>query len=140
MYAIRSYYAIQLKIAEQDHWVYDFSLPMLLLHSLYSGSNKRLADWLKKCPSKQFTILDTHDGIGVVDVKDLMTAEEIEFTKEQLYSKGANVKKIYSSAAYDNLDIYQINCTYYSALGNNDAAYTLARTIQFFAPGRNNFV
>ncbi len=132
---IHEHYSIQLKIAEQDHWVYDFSLPMLLLHSLYSGSNKRLADWLKKCPSKQFTTLDTHDGIGVVDVKDLMTAEEIEFTKEQLYSKGANVKKIYSSAAYDNLDIYQINCTYYSALGNNDAAYTLARTIQFFAPG-----
>ena len=35
----------------------------------------------------------------------------------------------------NNLDIYQINCTYYSALGNNDAAYLLARAIQFFAPG-----
>lgn len=33
------------------------------------------------------------------------------------------------------LDIYQINCTFYSALGNNDAAYLLARAIQFFAPG-----
>lgn len=56
-------------------------------------------------------------------------------TREQLYSRGSNVKKVYSSAAYDNLDIYQINCTYYSALGNNDDAYLLARAIQFFAPG-----
>ncbi|NLG85599.1 MAG: sucrose phosphorylase, partial [Firmicutes bacterium] len=66
---------------------------------------------------------------------DLLSEEEIERTKESLYSKGANVKKIYSSTAYNNLDIYQINCTYYSALGNNDQAYLLARAIQFFTPG-----
>ena len=52
-----------------------------------------------------------------------------------MYSQGANVKKIYSSEAYNNLDIYQVNTTYYSALGNNDKAYLLARAIQFFAPG-----
>lgn len=39
------------------------------------------------------TTLDTHDGIGVVDVVDLLTSEEIEETKELLYEKGANVKK-----------------------------------------------
>ena len=84
---------------------------------------------------KQFTTLDTHDGIGIVDVKDLLPDEEIEKVKEQMYSKGANVKMIYSSEAYNNLDIYQVNTTYYSALGNNDSAYLLARAIQFFAPG-----
>lgn len=51
------------------------------------------------------------------------------------YEKGANLKRIYSSEAYNNLDIYQINCTYYSALGNNDAAYLLARAIQCFTRG-----
>lgn len=52
-----------------------------------------------------------------------------------MFVKGANVKKIYNTEAYNNLDIYQVNTTYYSALGNNDAAYLLARAIQFFAPG-----
>ena len=66
---------------------------------------------------------------------DLLSPEEIEETKELLYTKGANVKKKYSSEEYNNLDIYQINCSYYSALGNNDDAYLLARAIQFFAPG-----
>lgn len=84
---------------------------------------------------KQFTTLDTHDGIGIVDVKDLLPDEEIDKVKEQMYKQGANVKKIYSSEAYNNLDIYQVNTTYYSALGNHDAAYILARAIQFFAPG-----
>lgn len=132
---IHEHYSIQLKLAEKGHWVYDFALPMLLLYTLYNGTNKRLIHWLKKCPRKQFTTLDTHDGIGVVDVRDLLSDEEIEATKEALFSRGANVKKIYNTMAYNNLDIYQINCTYYSALGNNDDAYLLARAIQFFAPG-----
>jgi sucrose phosphorylase len=124
-----------LKLAEKGYWVYDFALPMLLLHALYCGTNKRLVNWLKICPRKQFTTLDTHDGIGVVDVRDLLSEEEIERTKDYLYAKGANVKRIYSTTAYNNLDIYQINCTYYSALGNDDQAYLLARAIQFFTPG-----
>ena len=64
-----------------------------------------------------------------------MSDEECEATREALYAQGANVKKKYSSAEYNNLDIYQINCTYYSALGNNDQAYLLARVLQCFAPG-----
>lgn len=132
---IHEHYSIQLKIAEQDYYVYDFALPMLVLHALYSGQAHRLVHWLNICPRKQFTTLDTHDGIGVVDVKDLLSDEEAEMTRESLYSQGANVKKIYSTEAYNNLDIYQINCTYYSALGNNDQAYLLARAIQCFAPG-----
>lgn len=54
------------------------------------------------CPMKQFTTLDTHDGISIVDVKDLIPDDEIENVKEQMYSRGANVKKIYSSEAYNN--------------------------------------
>lgn len=132
---IHEHYSIQLKLAERGYWVYDFSLPMLLLYSLYSGDNRRLLHWLQICPHKQYTTLDTHDGIGVVDVKDLLSEEEIEETKEYLFSRGANVKPIYNTPVYQNLDIYQLNCTYYSALGNNDAAYLLARAIQFFTPG-----
>jgi len=44
-------------------------------------------------------------------------------------------KIFYNTKAYKNLDIYQVNCTYYSALGNNDDVYTVARAVQMFAPG-----
>lgn len=132
---IHEHSSIQMKLAEKDYWVYDFALPMLLLHAIYTGTNKNLLNWLKICPRKQFTTLDTHDGIGVVDVKGLMTQEEIDQTTEFLFSKGANVKKAYNTVAYNNLDVYQLNCTYYSALGDSDGAYLLARAVQFFAPG-----
>lgn len=132
---IHEHYTMQKKIAEKDYYVYDFALPMLLIHALYYGKTEYLKHWLTICPRKQFTTLDTHDGIGVVDVKDLLPDEEIERTKEDIFKFGANVKKIYNTAAYNNLDIYQVNCSYYSALGDDDAAYLLARAVQFFAPG-----
>lgn len=132
---IHEHYTIQHKIAEKGFWIYDFALPVLVLNALYTGNGQYLKQWLDRCPMKQFTTLDTHDGIGIVDVKDLMPDDEVERTKESMFTKGANVKKIYNTAAYNNLDIYQVNCTYYSALGNRDQAYLLARAIQFFAPG-----
>lgn len=132
---IHEHYTIQFKIADHDYYVYDFALPMVTLHALYSGCTHQLAKWLKMSPMKQFTTLDTHDGIGVVDVKDILTDEEIDFASNELYKVGANVKRKYSSAEYNNLDIYQINSTYYSALGDDDQKYFLARLIQAFAPG-----
>ncbi len=132
---IHEHYTMQQKIAAEDYYVYDFALPMLLINALYYGQSQYLKHWLTICPRKQFTTLDTHDGIGVVDVKDLLPDEEIARTKEDIFQYGANVKKIYNTAAYNNLDIYQVNCTYYSALGDDDDAYLLARAVQFFAPG-----
>lgn len=132
---IHEHYSIQMKIANKNFWIYDFALPVLVLNALYFGKGTYLKKWLEMSPKHQFTTLDTHDGIGIVDVKDLMPDEEIERTKEMMFSEGANVKKIYNTAAYNNLDIYQVNTTYYSALGNNDESYLLARAIQLFAPG-----
>ncbi|MDB6255121.1 sucrose phosphorylase [Lactobacillus amylovorus] len=132
---IHEHYSMPFKIAKHSYFIYDFALPMVTLYSLYSGKSERLAHWLKMCPMKQFTTLDTHDGIGVVDARDILTPEEVKYTSQELYKVGANVKKKYSSAEYHNLDIYQINTTFYSALGDDDKKYFMARLLQVFAPG-----
>lgn len=132
---VHEHYSYQLKLSEKGFWCYDFALPMLVLHTLYHHTNRQILNWLKICPRKQITTLDTHDGIGVVDVKDLMSDSEINRTVDALYEKGSNVKRIYSEEGYQNFDVYQLNCTYYSALENNDDSYIAARAIQFFTPG-----
>ena len=132
---IHEHYSMPFKIAKHGYFIYDFALPMVTLYSLYSGKSERLAHWLKMCPMKQFTTLDTHDGIGVVDARDILTPEEVKYTSQELYKVGANVKKKYSSAEYHNLDIYQINTTFYSAVGDDDKKYFMARLLQVFAPG-----
>ena len=132
---VHEHYSYHHKIADKGYWTYDFALPMLVLHTLYHHTSRRLRHWLAICPRKQITTLDTHDGIGAVDVADLMTEEEIERTVNGLFEKGSNARKIYSGPEYNNLDLYQVNCTYYSALASNDNSYLAARAIQFFAPG-----
>lgn len=132
---VHEHYTYQMKLAQKGYWCYDFALPMLVLHALYTGIAKPLKFWLGKCPRKQITTLDTHDGIGVVDVEGLLKPDEIEKTLDTLYKQGSNVKEIYSGPDYSNLDVYQVNCTFYSALGAHDDTYITARTIQFFTPG-----
>jgi sucrose phosphorylase len=132
---VHEHYSLHLKIAAKGFWTYDFALPMLVLHTLYHHTSERLKNWFRICPRHQLTTLDTHDGMGVVDVQDLLTPEEIDATLNGLDEKGSNTRKIYSGEEYQNLDVYQVNCTYYSALECNDDSYIAARTIQFFAPG-----
>ncbi|NJK71167.1 MAG: sucrose phosphorylase [Thermales bacterium] len=128
-------YHTQQKIANHGYWAYDFSLPIICLHALYAETSKRLKHWLEIAPHKQFVTLDTHDGLGVVDVEDLLTEEEIYYTKDNIFKLGGNATVFANDGNTNNLDVYQVNCTYYSALGQYDQSYLLARAIQFFTPG-----
>lgn len=65
---IHSYYKQQIQIAGQVDWVYDFALPPLVLHTLFSRNAEALGRWLSVRPQNCVTVLDTHDGIGVIDV------------------------------------------------------------------------
>ena len=40
-----------------------------------------------------------------------------------------------TGAAASNLDLYQVNSTYFDALGRREDEYLIARAVQFFAPG-----
>ena len=137
---IHENYTIQLKMANHGYWVYDFALPMLLLHAIKSGRTDRLIHWLNICPKNQFTTLDTHDGIGVVDVVDLLNMDEIDIVRKDVDDIIQDVKPYLRFPSMIKTDdgktqLYQLSCTYYSALRCNDNDYLLARAIQFFTPG-----
>lgn len=85
---IHDHYTVQLKIAEHGYTVYDFVLPVMVLHTLYSQSSRRIRHWLSICPRDQHTTLDTHDGLGTVDVEDLLSEEELQAVIAQTESMG----------------------------------------------------
>jgi sucrose phosphorylase len=132
---IHDSYRLQLDIAKHGYAVYDFVLPLMVLHTLYSGSNVRLKYWLNICPRNQQTTLDTHDGMGVVDVEGLLSEEEIQAVLDITQQNGLTFKWDYRGGAERQKRVYQIEGTYYSALGEDDQKYLLARAIQFFTPG-----
>ena len=142
---IHSYYREQIEIAKHADRVYDFALPPLILHALYKGDARRLRQWLEISPRNAITVLDTHDGIGVIDAgpdrknpqasPGLLAAEEIDALVETIHQRSRGGSRQATGAAASNLDLYQINCTYYDALGRRDDEYLMARAVQFFAPG-----
>ena len=50
-------------------------------------------------------------------------------------ARGGNVNRILSDAHANGVDVHQLNCTYYAALGEDDERYLAARAIQLFAKG-----
>ncbi|MGL1959047.1 MAG: sucrose phosphorylase [Colwellia sp.] len=138
---IHSYYQTQIEIAKRVDQVYDFALPPLILHSLFNKDFSALVNWLTISPRNCITVLDTHDGIGIIDVgpmdgkAGLLTINQIDALVENIHLKSCGQSKLATGAAASNVDLYQVNCTYYDALGKNDFDYLVARAIQFFAPG-----
>jgi sucrose phosphorylase len=141
---VHSYYLRQVEIARQVDRVYDFALPPLVLHALHTGDAGPLLRWLEVRPANCVTVLDTHDGIGVVDVgadpddpgnPGLLTPQQIHDLVEAIHDASDGTSRSATGAAAGNVDIYQVNCTFYDALGRDDRRYLLARLVQFFTPG-----
>lgn len=141
---VHSPYQNQIQIARKVDLVYDFALPPLVLYGLIAGDPHPLHRWLQVRPRNCVTVLDTHDGIGVVDVgadpedrtrEGLLTPEQIHDLVQNMHDNSGGTSRPAVGAAASNVHLYEVNCTYYDALARDDDAYLIARALQFFTPG-----
>jgi sucrose phosphorylase len=139
---VHGHFLDQARIAAQVDYVYDFVLPPLVLHTLYTRDTTALRRWIDMRPRNSVTVLDTHDGIGVLDSgpdrserPGLLTREEIRTVVETIHERSGGQSLEATGGAARNLDADQINCTFYDALGRRDSEYFVARAIQCFVPG-----
>ncbi len=142
---IHSYYRRQIEIARQVDWVYDFALPPLVLHALFFKTAEPLKAWSRVRPHNALTVLDTHDGIGIIDIgadaqdragrPGLVPPAELDALVERIHANSGGESRKATGAAASNLDLYQVNCTFFDALGGDERAYLIARAVQFFLPG-----
>lgn len=142
---IHSYYQRQIEIARHVDWVYDFALPPLLLHAFFNRTALHLKRWIEVRPVNSLTVLDTHDGIGVIDIgadaqdrarhPGLVPEADLSRLVQQIHANSNGESLQATGAAAANLDLYQVNCTFHDALARDDLKYLLCRAIQFFLPG-----
>ncbi|HEX6299745.1 MAG TPA: sucrose phosphorylase [Acidimicrobiia bacterium] len=129
-------YTTHQKLSAHDYWTYDFVLPGLLLHAFETGDIRRLAAHIAGSPHTQFTTLDSHDGIPVrPDLDGILEPGEMRDLARNVVNRGGNVNRILSGTDPAQVDVHQLNCTYYSAFGEDDERYLAARAIQLFAKG-----
>lgn len=126
----------QQRLSAHGYWTYDFALPGLVLDAFLAADGARLAAHLARSPHRQFTQLDSHDGIPVrPDLDGILDPSAMSRMARHVLDRGGNVSRILSKAHVEEVDVHQLNCTYYSALGEDDDRYVAARAIQLFAPG-----
>ena len=63
-----------------------------------------------------------------------MSDQQIDAVIEKILSRGGRVKNLYGPDG-KKISYYQVNATYFSALGEDERKLRLARAIQLFTPG-----
>ena len=122
------------QLAEKGYVTYDFFLPGLLIHAIEKQSSEYLLKWINEITEKGIStvnMLGCHDGIPLLDLRGLLPDEEIQSIIDIVVSRGGIVKDLSGSKA----TYYQVNATYFSALGEDESKMLLARAIQIFMPG-----
>ncbi|MBP2629019.1 MAG: Sucrose phosphorylase [Firmicutes bacterium] len=122
-------------LAEKGYMTYDFFLPGLIIDALENGNSSRLKSWAEELIAKKIQVvnmLGCHDGIPLLDLKGLLPEARIEALIDTIVKRGGYVKNLHGQK---NI-YYQVNATYYSALGEDDRKMLLARALQIFMPGK----
>lgn len=135
------------EVAKEGYAIYDFFLPGLCIHAIEKGTNKAILTWAKEMVAKGLktvNMLGCHDGIPVLDLKGievdgvyqkgLLEDTEIEELMHLIIERGGLVKNLYGADG-KKISYYQVNATYFSALGESEQKLMLARAIQLFMPG-----
>lgn len=135
------------QVAKKGFCIYDFFLPGLMIHTLETSSNTAILRWINEIIDKGYStinMLGCHDGIPVLDLKGkeargrfiagLLKDEEIEAIMDNIVKRGGKLKNLFDADG-KKLSYYQVNATFFSALGENEGKLLLARAIQLFAPG-----
>lgn len=137
---VHAHHSLQQAIAPLVDLVYDFALPPLLLHALGTGDLGPLERWLQIRPSNAVTVLDTHDGIGVIDAgpSDDLPGLLDHDQMAAIFQRAAEATDGHSAVAsivpqWAELP-HQINATFPSVVAD-DTAYLLCRVVQLFLPG-----
>ncbi|WP_035775532.1 glycosidase [Butyrivibrio sp. VCB2001] len=122
-------------VANKGYMTYDFFLPGLLIYAIENRDGSVLEKWANEIQEKKIRVvnmLGCHDGIPLLDLKGILAEEDIQKMIDTIVGRGGFVKDLHGAK---NM-YYQVNATYYSALGDDDKKMLFARAIQMFMPGK----
>lgn len=123
------------KLSDKGYMTYDFFLPGLVIDAIENKRSQYLAAWAEELIEqniKTVNMLGCHDGIPLLDLKGILPEEDIKNLIDLIVARGGLVKNLHGQK---NI-YYQVNATYFSALGESEQKLLMARAIQLFMPGK----
>ena len=123
---------------DEAQMVYNFALPPLVLHTFYTGDVTALSRWAGTLDTGSetttfFNFLDSHDGIGIMAVKNILRKKEIDHIVHRAKEHGGFIS--YKTGAGGTEEPYEINITWFSAL-NREGAEDVAFQVKRFVASR----
>jgi len=125
---------------DEAQMVYNFALPPLVLHAFYKENATVLSRWARDLDfvsdaSTFLNILDTHDGVGLMGVKNILSKEDVDFIVQRAKEHGAFIS--YKAGEDGNDEPYEINTTWFSALNHDDSNEDMAFQTKRFVASRS---
>ncbi len=109
------------RFGDEAQMVYQFSLAPLVLHTFHSEDVTALAKWIRSLSvpfqdSTFFNFIASHDGIGVMPAKGLLSDEQIENLVDKTLLHGGEAS--YKTNSDGTKSVYELNITLFDALNN----------------------
>ena len=104
---------------DEANWIYNFSLPPLLVHAFLFENSTYLNRWSKKLPSLKIgnsylNFIASHDGIGMRPVEGILNKNTINHLLDRLKKNGS--KFSYRKVRNKSKKVYEANITVFNAL------------------------
>ena len=124
---------------DEAHMVYNFALPPLVLYTFYAQDATAISRWaaslnIDSNAATFFNMLDTHDGVGVMGVKGILSQEEIDFMIQHANEHNAYIS--YKSTESGE-EPYEINTTWWSAINRDGSNEELKLQVKRYLASRS---
>ena len=107
----------------ESHWIYNFSLPPLLVHSFLFEDSTHLNKWCKNLPqtnigNNYLNFIASHDGIGMRPVEGYLNRKNLSKFFIRLKKNGGQLS--YRKVQNSSKKVYEANITIFNAFQKTD--------------------
>ena len=108
---------------DEANWIYNFSLPPLLIHAFLFENSSYLNQWSKKLPitkngNSYLNFISSHDGIGIRPTEGIFNKKILNNFLKRLKKNGS--KFSYRKVKNKLKKVYEANITVFDALKKSD--------------------
>ena len=125
---------------DEANWIYNFTLPPLLVHAFLFEDSSKLNQWMSKLPptkikNNYFNFIASHDGIGMRPIEGYLNNSTLNSLFKRLKKNGAKLS--FRKLNKTQKKVYEVNITLFNAFKNTDydknGLYSLERYISAHA-------
>ena len=109
---------------DEANWIYNFSLPPLLIHAFLFENSSYLNKWSENLPNTKFgnsylNFIASHDGIGLRPTEGILNKKLLKNFLRRLKKNGS--KFSYRRIQNKSRKVYEANITVFNALKKSDS-------------------